>query len=348
MSSTTKILKYAIIGCGVIAPCHADSISKLERGSLYAVCDIIPAAAGAFAERYGAEKVYYYYEEVLRDPKVDVVCICTPSGMHGEMCIAAAAAGKNIVCEKPMEITDEKNNEIIYAIETYGVKMQCIFQRRTMPAAIAAKKAIQDGKLGRILLASAYLKYYRDQDYYDSAGWRGTWKLDGGGALMNQGVHGVDLLQWMVGENIVSIIGKADHLARNIEVEDTTVALLQLEKGGYAVIEGATTAYPGFETKFEIHGEFGTIIFSDKGVETWEFMNERVERPDDGIRIGGSKGNTDISAFPHYILLKDMTDAVLDNKPVMIPPTEGKKAVAIITGIYRSAKEGREIKLDRE
>lgn len=348
MGNFEKMLRYGIIGCGVIAPFHADAVTKLERGCLRAVCDIVPETANNFAARYGVEKVYYDYREMLKDDEIDAICICTPSGLHGEMCIAAATSGKHIVCEKPMEITNEKNDAIISAIEKYRVKMQCIFQRRTMPAAIAARKAIREGKLGRVLLASAYLKYYRDQAYYNSASWRGTWELDGGGALMNQGVHGIDLLQWMVGEKVVSVFGKAENLARDIEVEDTAVAFLRFEGGGYGVIEGATVAYPGFDTKFELHGEYGSIIFSDAGVEAWDFIGEKIEKPEDGPSVGGSKSNTGITPHLHYLLIKDLTDAVLDDCDVMIPPSEGRKAVEIITAIYRSQRENREIKLGDE
>lgn len=340
-----KTLNFAIIGCGVIAPCHADAITNLIGARLYAVCDIIPEKAQSFAEKYGVEHVYIDYKEMLKNPEVDIVCVCTPSGLHGEMSIAAAEAGKHIVCEKPMEITNEKNQAIIDAVRRCGVKMQSIFQRRTMSAAIATKKAIEEGKLGKIVLASAYLKYYRDQAYYNSAGWRGTWELDGGGALMNQGVHGIDLLTWMVGEKVTSLVSKAGTLARDIEVEDTAVALLQFEGGGYGVIEGATTAYPGLETKFEIHGEYGTIIFTDSGIEKWEFLKEQVPMPGASEKLGGASDPTKISSAGHFILLKDLVDAINEDRETMIPPEEGKNAVAIIRAIYKSSQEKREVEV---
>lgn len=342
----SKILNFAIIGCGVIAPCHADAITNLEEAKLYAVCDIINEKANNFAKRYGIDKVYYDYKEMLKDPEIDIVCVCTPSGMHGEMSIAAAQAGKHIVCEKPMEITNEKNQAIIDAVRKYGVKMQCIFQRRTMSAAIAAKSAIAEGKLGKIVLASAYLKYYRDQAYYDSAGWRGTWDLDGGGALMNQGVHGIDLLTWMVGEKVESLFAKAGTLARKIEVEDTSVAIFQFSGGGFGIIEGATTVYPGLETKFEIHGEYGTIIFTDSGIEKWEFLREPVPMPKASEGLGGASDPAKISSAGHFILLSDLVKAINENREPMIPPEEGKKAVSIIRAIYKSSQERKEVEVE--
>lgn len=339
----SKALNFAIIGCGVIAPSHAAAINHVNGAKLYAVCDIIKEKADSFSEKFGSEKIYYDYKELLKDVKVDVVCVCVPSGLHGEISIAAAQSGKNIVCEKPMEITNEKNAAVIEAVRSCGVKMQCIFQRRTMTAAVATKKAIEEGRLGKIVLASAYLKYYRDQDYYNSAGWRGTWELDGGGALMNQGVHGVDLLCWMVGEKVISIFAKAGTLARNIEVEDTAVAILQFDGGGYGVIEGATTVYPGLDTKFEIHGEYGTIIFTDSGIEKWEFLKESVTMPQVSEKMGGASNPADISSQGHLILIQDMVNAINENREPMIPPEEGKNAVKIIRAIYTSSSEKREV-----
>ena len=242
-----------------------------------------------------------------------------------------------------MEITNEKIAAVIEVVRSCGVKMQCIFQRRTMAVAVAAKRAIAEGKLGKIVLASAYLKYYRDQAYYNSAGWRGTWELDGGGALMNQGVHGIDLLRWMVGEKVVSIFAKAGTLARNIEVEDTAAALLQYEGGGYGVIEGATTVYPGLDTRFEIHGEYGTIIFTDSGIEKWEFLREQVDMPQVSEKLGGASNAAEISSTGHQILIQDMVNAINENREPMIPPEEGKNAVEIIRAIYTSSSEKREV-----
>ncbi|NMA85338.1 MAG: Gfo/Idh/MocA family oxidoreductase [Epulopiscium sp.] len=336
-------IRFGIIGCGIISKAHASALAESKGGILYSVCDIIEEKAKELAEQYNVEKVYTDYNEMLQDPNVDVVCICTPSGLHGEMCIAAAKAGKHIVCEKPMEITEEKNEAILEAIRKYPVKMQCIFQRRTMNAAIETRKLIQEGRLGKIVLACAYLKYYRDQAYYDSAGWRGTWELDGGGALMNQGVHGVDLLAWMVGEKITSVFARAGTLARDIDVEDTSVALLQWEGGGYGVIEGTTTVYPGLDTRFEIHGEKGTIIFGDQGVEMWKFLDEEPPLPAEGESLGGASDPKAISSIGHYILIEDLIDAIKEDREPMIPPEEGKVAVALIRGIYRSAKENKEV-----
>ena len=334
-------MKFAIIGCGIIAHSHAKALDVIEGEELYAVCYIIDEKADAFKEEYGAEKVYYTSAETVADPEVDVVIVCVPSGTHGDICIEAAQAGKDIVCEKPLEITPGRIDEIIRVVEETGVKMQCIFQRRLMPVAIAAREAIQAGKLGRICLAHADLKYYRDQPYYDSAGWRGTWEQDGGGALMNQGVHGVDLILWMIGDELESLYGQAKTLARDIEVEDTAAVLINLKGGALVTIDAATTAYPGFSTAFAIHGEKGSIEFNDEGLVSWSFIDESdaPPRPEAGKALGGSGSNVSISASGHVGLLTDMMEAIRDDREPMIPPRDARDAVQVICSIYKATEE---------
>lgn len=339
-----KQLNFAIVGCGVIAFTHAKSLESLREKDcvLYGACDIIPEKADAFAAEHHVPHVYYDHHDVMADPAVDVVCVCVPSGTHGEICKAAAEAGKAIVCEKPMEITPERIDDVIRTVERTHAKMQCIFQRRMMPAAIAVRQAIRDGKFGRICLAGADLRYYRDQAYYDSAGWRGTWEQDGGGALMNQGVHGIDLILWMLGDEVTSLCGRADTLARRISVEDTAAAVLKMKQGGLCVIQGCTTAYPGFSTTFYIHGEKGTVVFSDDGIQEWTFLdeNDAPPRPDAGERVGGSSDPAEISNYGHIHLLGDLADAVREDREPCIPPREASLAVRVICAIYESTRTG--------
>ncbi len=339
-----KQMNFAVIGCGVIAFTHAKTLETLkdEGCVLYAACDIIPEKADAYAAEHGAQKVYYDYNDVLADPNIDIVCVCVPSGTHGEISIAAAKAGKAIVCEKPMEITPEKIKEVIAVVDENHIKMQCIFQRRMMPVAIAVKEAIAAGKFGKICLAGADLRYYRDQPYYNSAGWRGTWELDGGGALMNQGVHGIDLILWMVGEDVTSLSGRANTVSREIPVEDTAAAVLQLEKGGLCVIQGCTTAYPGYSSTFYIHGETGSVIFNDEGIIDWNFMDAENApvRPDMGERVGGASDPTKIGNYGHVCLLRDLANAVREDRSPCIPPQEANLAVKVICAIYESTNTG--------
>lgn len=336
-------MNFAIIGCGVIAYTHVMAMKEIDRCNLYAVCDIVPEKVDEFAKTHNVGKVYYKYEDVLKDTDVEVVCVCVPSGTHGEITMAAAKVGKAIVCEKPMEITVEKINQVINVVEETGVKMQCIFQRRMMPVAIAVKRAVEEGKLGNIAMAGADLRYYRDQAYYDGDEWRGTWELDGGGALMNQGVHGVDLIIWMLGDKVSHIYGKAETLVRDISVEDTAAAVLKMEKGALCVIQSATSTYPGFSSTFSIHGSKGSVIFNDEGILEWSFIDKENApiRPDIGNEIvGGSKNPIQIGNLGHRLLLEDIIDAVKEDRQPMIPPQMAVDAVKIICSIYESTKTG--------
>lgn len=342
-------MNFGIIGCGVIAYTHAMALKALEAEDcrLLACCDIVPEKADAFAARHGVPRVYHDDASILADPDVDIVCVCVPSGSHGEVCEMAAKAGKHIVCEKPLEITPERAQAAAALPEKYGVKMQSIHQRRTMPAAIAARDAIRQGKLGKICLAEADLKYYRDQAYYDSGDWRGTWELDGGGCLMNQGVHGVDLLLWMLDAQIDTVYGQAGTLSHAIAVEDNAAAVLRMKDGSICVIESSTSAYPGFSTSFSLYGEKGTIIFNDEGIVEWNFIDpdSAPPRPDRlGEAMGGSKSNVNITIDGHITLLRDMAQAVRDGREPMLPPRDAVLAVKVICAVYESSRTGRPVK----
>ncbi len=333
-------MRFAIIGCGVIAVTHAMALATLPQQELYACCDIVPEKADAYARKYGVKKVYYDWHAVLDDPDVEAVCVCTPSDLHGEMSIAAMRAGKAVVCEKPMEVTAEKAQAMVDAAEETGAKVQCIFQRRLLPAARAVRALIAEGKLGRVCLAEADLKYYRDQAYYDSAGWRNVC----GGAMLNQGVHGIDLILWMLNEPVRSVFGYAGTLARRTGVEDTAAAVLTMQSGALCVIKNTTLAYPEFPTGFCIHGEKGTVAFDDLGVNTWEFL-DRENAPPHPTHDPAFAHSSPISLKPYYgnmhaYLLQDLADAVQENREPMIPPREAITAVRAICDITRSARLG--------
>lgn len=338
-------MNFAIIGCGVIAETHAKALRALEAEGchLHAVCDVVPEKADAFAARHGVETVYYTDEDVLADADVEVVCVCVPSGAHGDVCMMAARAGKHIVCEKPLEITPERIDRVIGEVRRCGVKMQCIFQRRIMPAAVAVREAVRAGKLGKVCLADAQLKYYRDQAYYNSAGWRNRC----GGAMLNQGVHGIDLILWMLGEPVKTVYGCAGTLARRTGVDDTAAAVLTMASGAVCVIKNTTLAYPEFPTGFVIHGEKGTIAFDDLGVREWTFLDpaSAPPRPEESPEFSQK---APISLKPYYgnmhaYLLQDLADAVAEDREPMIPPREAITAVRAICDITRSAALGRAV-----
>lgn len=336
--------KFGIVGCGVIAPHHAESILASKNGEIAAVCDIIEEKAIAFAEKYKVGSYYTDYRKMIDESGIDIVCVCTPSGAHGEVAVYAANAKKHLVVEKPIEITKEKMDAIIEAVNRNNVKMNSVFQLRTESGFKKAKEALEKHVIGDIILADAYLKTYRSQEYYDSAGWRGTWAMDGGGALMNQGIHGVDLLLWLAGD-VESVFSRSNTQARNIEVEDTSVTVLKFKNGAFGVIEGTTSVYPGQPKIFEIHGKDGTVIVDDKGVKVWRTGDEQpTESPmNEENEDNTANDPTKFYRTSHLALMEDLMDAIENDHQTLIPPEVGRKAVDLILAIYESSKTGKEV-----
>ncbi|MBO0992111.1 Gfo/Idh/MocA family protein [Bacillus sp. SD088] len=339
-----KKTNFAIVGAGVISASHARAISAHNDAKLVAICDVDKEKAEKLAGEYGINYTYTDYEKMFTDVDIDIVSVCVPSGIHADVTIAAAQARIHVLCEKPLDITREKMTNMIEACKNYHVKLGAVYQRRTLEAAIKTRKAIQEGKLGKLVLADAYLKYYRSPEYYKSAGWRGTWELDGGGALMNQGVHGVDLIQWMAGE-VESVFAYSAPLIRKIEVEDTAVVAVKYKNGSFGVIQGTTSVYPGQETRFEVHGEKGSIIFADSGFKLWNFIDHDEPMPQVSNTEGGSNDPKAISSQGHYIYVDDMIQAVNENRAPLVPGEEARKAVDLILAIYESARTGKEVKV---
>lgn len=339
-------MKFAIVGAGVISDFHAKAITAHNEAELIAICDIEIEKADKLAKEYASSaKVYTNYEEMFASEAIDIVSICVPSGNHAEVAIAAATAGIHILCEKPLDIKAEKMTEMIAAARNNNVKLGGVYQRRTLEAAIITRNAIQEGKLGKLVLGDAYLKYYRSPEYYKSAGWRGTWELDGGGALMNQGVHGIDLIQWMVGD-IESVFAYAAPLVRDIDVEDTAVITVKYKNGAFGVIQGTTSVYPGQETRFEIHGEKGSIIFGDSGIKQWEIIDSNEGPPEVTNQEGGSNDPKSISNQGHYIFVDDIIQAVREDRDPLVSGEEARKAVDLILAIYESSRTGKEVKVN--
>ena len=339
-------VRFALIGCGRISVNHIDALKKAPNTRIVAVCDIIEEKAKAAAASAGIDKWYTDAETMLKSEEIDVCSILTPSGMHCEFACLAAKYGKHVLCEKPLDVTSEKMQKMIDCCKENGVKLGAVFQRRTYDGAIKVRKLLEEGAIGRVTLADASLKYYRDQEYYDSGEWRATWELDGGGALMNQGVHGIDMLSWIMG-GIHSVYAKCERLVWNIEVEDTAVVTVKFKNGAIGVIQGATTAYPGLDTIFSFHGPNGSISFGDHDVYLWEIKDKSIPKP----AVLGSMGgvNCQYSAdknYGHIAIIEDMANAVLEDRDPMITGEDAKRSVEIVLAIYKSARENKEIVLD--
>jgi predicted dehydrogenase len=332
---------FGVIGCGVIAPFHAQSVQAAVGGELVACCDVVEAKAKAFAEKFGIEHTYRDLDGMLEQDNVQAVCICTPSGLHAQHGIAAAQAGKHIMCEKPLDVTLEAIDDFICMADVHNVKLGGIFQRRTYPVSQAVRNAVRGGKLGKLVLGDCYQKLFRSHEYYASGDWRATWELDGGGALMNQGVHGIDLLLWIMGR-VKRVSAFARHLVRNIPVEDTAVAVLEYETGALGVIQGATSVTPGEPTRWEFHGDDGTITLQEASITKWHCGEER-EAPEIGKVDSGAGGVSDptaIGAGGHMMLIQDLINAINEGREPMIPGREARRAVELILAIYESERTG--------
>lgn len=341
----SKDLGFGIIGCGVISNWHADAVNEVDGAYIAGATDVNQAALRSFSEKYGIES-FKSIDELLSSDKIDVVCVCTPSGLHTPIAVKAANAGKHVVVEKPMALNLKQCDEIIKACENNDIKMGIISQTRLADSVIKVKEAIDKKWLGKLLAGDIYMKFYRSQEYYDSGGWRGTWEMDGGGALMNQGIHGIDLLQYLMGP-VKSVYAYARTMVRNIEVEDTAAALVEYKNGAIGVIEGTTSVFPGYPRRLEINGDKGSIILENLQVLKWDIKGE--ELPSDLTKGTTSKGSSsDPKAFSiegHVKQIKDMVSAVNNNSSPFVNPYEGRKPIEIIMAIYESSKTGRRIEL---
>lgn len=340
------MVRFGIVGAGVISDCHAEGITTTPGAELVAVCDIIREKAEALAKKYNARKIYTDYNEMLRDPEIDAVSVCVPSGTHGEVVIAAARAGKHVFCEKPIEVTEEKMDEMIRVVESTDVKVQCVFQLRIRKASQKVKAALDSGIFGKVLMASAYLKYYRSPEYYKSAGWRATWEYDGGGCLMNQGIHGVDLIAWLMG-GIKKITAFTRTQLHDIAVEDAAVAAVEYANGAVGIIEGSTCCQPAQSPRFEIYCEKGSIIFDSETISQWYLNGENQSCGSEDTKASAVANDdpTKVLTNEHGILVKDLVDCIENDTAPSISLRDAKSSVDAILAIYRSSKEGKIIKL---
>lgn len=340
-------LGIAIVGTGTVAERHALAINALEHARLTAVYDSNADRGRDFGQTHGVPAASSLQELLSRDD-VQIVTIATPSGVHADVAVPIARAGRHVICEKPLETTVEKVDRIIQACDEAGVLLSAVFQARFGDNVRLIRNALDDGRFGRLVLASAQVRWYRSKEYYASAGWRGTWALDGGGALMNQSIHIVDLLLYLAGDasEVNAYTGTLTH--PGLEVEDTAVASLRFSSGALGVIEASTSCAPGFPRKLELSGENGSIVLEDDRITRWQFTEEQPD--DERIREQGSKteGLAGASSDPraaghegHRRQFQDTVDAILQGRPPSIPGREGRKAVQLINGIYQSARTGR-------
>ncbi|MEM1443272.1 MAG: Gfo/Idh/MocA family oxidoreductase [Verrucomicrobiota bacterium] len=348
-------MKFGIIGAGMIANFHAKAIEAMEGGELHSFYGRRQEAVDELVAGNGGIG-YTDLEAFLNDPELEIVTIATPSGAHLEPALAAARAGKHVVCEKPLEITPERIDLMISACEEAGVTLAGIFNRRFHPAMEAFKAAVDKGRFGNLTMCDAYVKWYRDQAYYDSGAWRGTWALDGGGALMNQSIHLIDQLIYLAGD-VASVSASMACLAHEgIEVEDTAVAILEFKNGARGVIQGSTACWSSTGHPAEVHlcGDQGSAFLADEKFRVWDFSESAPEDEEvlDTLMQGseakglGANDPKAINFEGHQRNFQDVVDAIEEGRPPSVDGHEARRAVALICAIYESAKnDGKKVHL---
>ena len=345
MATTTDAIGFGVIGAGLVGPTHAAAAASAPGAQLVAVCDLVAERAEAVAEQHGA--IPLTEVDALLDRKdIQVVSICLPTKLHLDVAERAVAAGKHIIVEKPLELSLERADRLLAAAKAHNVQVAAIFNRRFIPALKATKRAVEEGLLGDLIAADMYYKSYRTQEYYDDSGWRGTWELEGGAALINQGIHGVDLLRWVAGP-VARIFGYTDHLRRAIEADDTTAAVTRYANGAMGVIQAMTSIEPRLPDRLEYHGTKGTIQLSNYRIANWavpgaENWPEQVEAEERELLTS----HRSLESAGHHAQIAEIATALREGRPPAVSGEEGRRSLAVVLAIYESARTGREVKVD--
>jgi UDP-N-acetyl-2-amino-2-deoxyglucuronate dehydrogenase len=337
----SETVGFAILGAGVAADYHRRAVvANAELGArLVAVGHYNPARFSQISARFGVPCVDQ--AQLLADPAVDVVCICTPSGQHAAQAVAAAEAGKHVLVEKPMALGLADADAMIAACDRAGVRLGVVLQRRAEPLFQRIHDAIQAGDLGDLTLGLVTLPYHRPQAYYDQADWRGTWAGDGGGVLMNQGIHLVDLLIWYMGDPL-AVQARAGTLHRGIEVEDTLAATLRFANGALATIAATTTAAPGFPHRIEIYGTRGGIQVEGESAGRWRLVapaGAAIAPLEAGVAADAGAGGDPRGIAPvgHVAIFRDFVRALREGRAPQVDGVEGRRSLAAVLAIYQAA-----------
>jgi len=340
-------LGFGFIGAGAIANFHARAVAAARGGRLVGVVSRQRATAEAFAKEHGIGFAGDDVRALLAQPGLDAVCITTPSALHLEPALAAIRAGKHLMIEKPLDSTVEGTDHILAEAEKAGVRVGSIFQARFGDAARQVKAAMDAGRFGRMVLASCYVKWNRTTEYY--TGWKGKLSEDGGGVIINQAIHGVDLLQWFAGMP-VEVFAWATQRVHRIESEDTCVAALKFGSGAFGTIEGTTATWPGWSRRIELCGEHGSVVMEDDDITRWDFRvaqseDEKIRGSRDAAMGSGAAAPMNIKIEGHQRQIQDFIDGIREKRPFFIEGREARKAVQLVRAIYDSAANGKPVRL---
>jgi len=340
---------FGIVGAGVIGALHAEAIGLVPGARLVAITDVVPASAKELAGRYGCA-AEPDLDALLARADIDVVSVCVPSGLHAEVGTKAAAAGKHLVIEKPIDVTLEAADRLIAAADAGGVTLTVISQHRFDTGLDELRRLLDSGALGTLLLGEASTKWYRTQGYYDSAQWRGTWAMDGG-SLMNQGVHYVDLLRWCMGP-VSEVTAVCATQAHQVEVEDTALAIVRFASGALATIVSSTSVYPGFSQRLEITGTEGTVIVEDGRIVLRALRSGPPGPGQPGGLPEQAAAAADAAAQPggldpasHAAQIADLLEAIDQGRQPSVTPQSARDTLKVVLAVYESARSGRTVVL---
>jgi len=353
-------MKFAVVGAGSIGDLHAQTIADLPQAQVGAIVDVRLDHAQALAGRHQALALTELFE-ALSLPDIDAVAICTPSGQHADMVVAALKAGKHVVVEKPLDISVEAAYRVAAAGRESDRRVTVISQHRFDTSSRVVHGAVASGRLGKVTSGIASISWWRSQGYYDSAGWRGTWALDGGGALMNQGIHTIDLLVWFLGEPVEVFAWTGLLAHERIEVEDTAVATIRFASGALGVIQGTTSAYPGLNARVQIHGDRGSAVIDDDDLTYFHAARDGETCPDIGAGSPDNQaaallaaevpsvdsGTAGLKPTSHTAQYQDFLSSVINDHPPLVTVAEATRTLAVIRAIYESADSGRPVRVTR-
>ncbi len=339
-----KTLGVGIIGTGSIAKTFAKCISELADVDLIAMHTKSTHRVDDVQKQFGVV-AFDDINTFLDNSGIDLVCVCNESGNHGEAIKQSAKAGKHVLCEKPLEVTPEKVDEVIEICKAQQVILGCVFQNRCTPDYQLLFKAVNEGALGKLLMGNAYINWYRDKDYYGKSKWKGTKRFDGGAAFINQGIHTLDLLLNVMGP-VHSVFGNVQTMVHDIEGEDVGAGILHFKNGALGTVTAGTSLYPGYPERLEVYGEKGSVIMEAGKIVQWNVENASTpEIMINDTSASGASDPTSIGHLNHKIVLQDMIDAIKENRSPMVDGLAAKKSVEVISAIYRSSKEGQLMRL---
>ena len=335
-----ETVNFGLIGTGVGATFCAQGLSTIAdtgKAKLIAVTSRREGRAREFASKWKLDFWYTDYREMLEKAPIDAVIISTPHYLHYPMAIDSMKAGKHTLVDKPMAISVEETDGMINEAKKRGVKLGVILPSRFDPTYRKLKNAVEKGKFGRLILGEAIVEWSRTQEYYDSSSWRGRWATEGGGALINQAIHMIDVLIWIMGSPKY-LWAQIDTAAHKIEVEDIAVATIRFENGSLGVIQGSTAIYPGLPTRLEIHGTKGTAIIEGGTLKRWSVIGEEEIKKEVEEDLGSWTRPELTPAKNHAALIKDFAEAVLEDREPFVDGSEGKRSIEVIMAIYRSGR----------